>query len=83
MNDTTATANTPKRNSGKAMLAHLAAKGKAKKKAGTATTVELAEAAGIPVSQAYSRLYWLEAREGVLESTGKGAERVWRLARKR
>jgi hypothetical protein len=72
-----------KRNAGKLMLAHLATIGRAKKKAGMATTEELAQAAGIPVSQAYSRLYWLEVKEGKLESTGKGAGRVWRLARKR
>jgi hypothetical protein len=76
MNDT-------KRNAGKLMMTYLIEIGRAKKKAGTATTAELAEAAGIPVEQAYSRLYWLEAREGKLESVGKGANRVWRLARKR
>lgn len=74
---------TKKRNAGKLMMAHLATIGRAKKKAGTATTEELAKAAGIPVDQAYSRLYWLEVKEGVLESTCKGAVRVWRLARKR
>lgn len=73
----------PKRNSGKIMMDHLREIGRAKKKAGMATTVELALVAGIPVSQAYSRLFWLEAREGKLESTGKGINRVWRLARKR
>ena len=72
-----------KRNAGKLMMARLAEIGRAKKKAGTATTAELAEAAGIPVGQAYSRLYWLEVKEGKLESTGKGSARVWRLARKR
>lgn len=72
-----------KRNAGKLMLAHLATIGRAKKKAGAATTEELAQVAGIPVGQAYSRLYWLEVKEGKLESTGKGAGRVWRLARKR
>jgi hypothetical protein len=72
-----------KRNAGKLMMARLAEIGRTKKKVGTATTVELAEAAGIPVSQAYSRLYWLEARDGVLESVGKGTKRVWRRARKR
>jgi hypothetical protein len=72
-----------KRNAGKLMLAHLATIGRAKKKAGMATTEELAQAAGIPVSQAYSRLYWLAVKEGKLESTGTGAGRVWRLARQR
>lgn len=77
-----------KRNAGKLMMARLAEIAAANKKAGkrkaaTANTEELAAAAEIPVSQAYSRLYWLEVKDGVLESTGKGKERVWRLARKR
>ncbi len=72
----------PKRNSGKIMMDHLREIGRAKKKAGTATTAELAAVAGISIGQAYSRLYWLEVREGKLESTGKGEHRVWRLARR-
>jgi hypothetical protein len=74
---------TNKRNAGKIMMAYLLEIGRPQKKAGTATTAELAEVAGIPVSQAYSRLYWLEAKEHKLESTGKGENRVWRLARRR
>lgn len=42
----------------------------------------LAETAGLSVKDAYSRLYWLEKREGRLVSTGKGAEKVYRLAAK-
>jgi hypothetical protein len=42
----------------------------------------LAEVAGISVKDAYSRLYWLEKRDGKLVSTGKGAEKVYRLAAK-
>lgn len=72
-----------KRNAGKTMINHLQTIGRAKKKAGTATTAELAAVAGIPVGQAYSRLYWLEVKDEVLESTGKGANRVWRLVRRR
>ena len=75
--------NTAKRNVGKIMIDHLLAVGRAKKKAGTDTTAELAEVAGIPTSQAYSRLYWLETKDGRLESTGKGASRVWRLAKRK
>ncbi len=75
--------NDSKRNVGKIMMDHLAKIGRAKKKAGLATTEELAAAAGIPASQAYSRLYWLEVKDGKLESTGKGSARVWRLAKKR
>lgn len=71
-----------KRNVGQMMIDHLLAVGRAKRKAGTATTAELAEVAGIPTSQAYSRLYWLEVKDGRLESTGKGSSRVWRLAKR-
>lgn len=71
-----------KRNVGQMMIDHLLAVGRAKRKAGTATTAELAEVAGIPTSQAYSRLYWLEVKDARLESTGKGANRVWRLAKR-
>ena len=71
-----------KRNVGKIMMDHLLEIGRAKKKAGQANTVTLAMVAGIPVSQAYSRLFWLETREGKLESVGKGEARVWRLARR-
>jgi len=42
----------------------------------------LADAAGISVKDAYSRCYWLEAREGRLVSTGKGSEKIYRLAAK-
>lgn len=71
------------RSAGKVMIAHLQEVGRAKKKAGTATTAELAAVAGISVAQAYSRLYWLEVKDAKLESVGKGANRTWRLARKR
>jgi len=69
---------TKKTNAGETMLNHLRAKGKKSRKAGTATTEELATVAGIPVKEAYDRLWWLEKKSGVLVSTGTGKNRVWR-----
>lgn len=46
------------------------------------TTEELAETAGISVKDAYSRLWWLESKESLLASSGKGKERTWRLSAK-
>jgi len=40
----------------------------------------LAKAADLSLKDAYSRLWWLEKKEGALVSTGKGAEKVYRLA---
>jgi len=71
-----------KKNAGKAMLDFLRAKGKKARKAGTATTEELAAAAGIPVKQAYDRLWWMEKKDGTLQSVGTGKNRVWRTAKK-
>lgn len=67
-----------KKNAGQTMLEFLRAKGKKARKAGTATTEELAAAAGIPIKQAYDRLWWMERKDGVLVSTGTGKNRVWR-----
>lgn len=75
MSDTKTTA-------GQTMLDHLRAKGKKARKAGTATTEELATVAGIPVKEAYDRLWWLEKKSGLLVSTGTGKARVWRTAPK-
>lgn len=75
MSDTKTTA-------GQTMLDHLKAKGKKARKAGTATTEELATAAGIPVKQAYDRLWWMEKKDGTLVSTGTGKARVWRTTPK-
>jgi len=69
---------TKKTNAGETMLNHLRAKGKKSRKAGMATTEELATVAGIPVKEAYDRLWWLEKKSGVLVSTGTGKNRVWR-----
>lgn len=71
-----------KKNAGTVMLDFLKAKGKKARKAGTATTEELAAAAGIPVKQAYDRLWWMEKKDGTLQSTGTGKARVWRTAKK-
>lgn len=48
----------------------------------TLTTEALAEVAGVSVKDAYSRLYWLEKKEGLLVSTGKGKTKAWRLSSK-
>lgn len=67
-----------KKNAGETMLEFLRAKGKKARKAGQATTEELAAAAGIPVKQAYDRLWWMEKKDGTLVSQGTGKNRVWR-----
>lgn len=71
-----------KKNAGQTMLDFLRAKGKKARKAGTATTEELAAAAGIPVKEAYDRLWWLEKKSGLLVSTGTGKNRIWRTTPK-
>lgn len=71
-----------KKTAGETMLDHLRAKGKKARKAGTATTEELATVAGIPVKQAYDRLWWMEKKDGTLVSQGTGKARVWRTTPK-
>lgn len=75
--------NTPKRNVGKFIVEYLRNLGRGTKKAGVASTLEIAEALGIPVPHAYSRLYWMETKDNKLESVGKGQNRQWRLAKVR
>lgn len=41
------------------------------------TTEQLAEIASLSVKDAYSRLWWLQKKEGLLKSTGRGKERQW------
>ncbi len=71
-----------KKTAGQIMLDYLRAKGKKARKAGTASTEELAAVAGIPVKQAYDRLWWMEKKDGTLVSTGTGKNRVWRTTPK-
>lgn len=72
-----------KRNIGATMMDHLLKLSKKKKAGGGfATTEELAEVAGVEVKDAYSRLWWLQTKEGKLVSTGTGKDRKWRLAAK-
>jgi hypothetical protein len=71
-----------KKNAGETMLEFLRAKGKKARKAGQATTEELAAAAGIPVKQAYDRLWWMEKKDGTLVSQGTGKNRTWRTTPK-
>lgn len=64
-----------KRGFGSVMLEHL-------EKVDHASTKELAELAGVDMKQAYSRLQFLCAQEGVLRSVGRGDAKVWSLASK-
>lgn len=41
------------------------------------STEELAKVAGVSLKDAYSRLWWLQKKEGLLKSTGRGKERQW------
>lgn len=73
----------PTRTAGEIMMTKLRDHAKRSKNPKAAlTTVALAEAAGISLKDAYSRAWWLESKEGLLVSTGKGKERVWRLSSK-
>ncbi len=56
----------------------LAAKGRKNRKAGTATTEEIAEALGLPLKYTYDRLYWLAKRESRLLMSGSGKAAIWR-----
>jgi len=60
------------------MIAYLAAKGKKSRKAGTATTEELAGVIGKSIKYTYDRLFWLAKRESRLLMTGSGKAAVWR-----
>ena len=66
------------KNAGATMISYLAAKGKKSRKAGTATTEELAEVIGKSVKFTYDRLYWLAKRESKLLMVGSGKAAVWR-----
>lgn len=44
------------------------------------TTEELAKVANLSVKDAYSRLWWLQKKEGLLKSTGRGKERQWQFS---
>lgn len=44
------------------------------------TTEELAGVAGLSVKDAYSRLWWLQKKEGLLKSSGHGKERQWQFS---
>ena len=71
------------KNTGSIMLSTILTAAKRTGNAREAVGIEvLAAAADVSLKDAYSRLYWLEAREGKLVSTGKGAEKLYRLAAK-
>ena len=60
------------------MIEFLAAKGRKNRKAGTATTEEIAEAIGKSVKYTYDRLWWLAKKESKLLMVGSGKAAVWR-----
>jgi len=60
------------------MIEFLAAKGRKNRKAGTATTEEIAEAIGQSVKYTYDRLWWLAKKESKLLMVGSGKSAVWR-----
>jgi predicted HTH transcriptional regulator len=47
---------------------------------GPLTTEKLAQITNLSVKDAFSRLWWLQKREGLLKSTGRGKERLWQLS---
>lgn len=59
------------KSAGEKMMAALKRRGK------PMTTEELAGIAGLSVKDAYSRLWWLQKKEHLLKSTGRGKERQW------
>jgi hypothetical protein len=60
------------------IIEFLAAKGRKSRKAGTATTEEIATAIGKPIKYTYDRLFWLAKRESRLLMSGSGKAAVWR-----
>jgi len=60
------------------IIEFLAAKGRKNRKAGTATTEEIATHVGKSLKYTYDRLYWLAKRENKLLMTGSGKSAVWR-----
>ncbi len=59
------------KSAGETMMSALKRRGK------PMTTEELATVADCTVKDAYSRLWWLQKKEGLLKSTGRGKERLW------
>jgi predicted HTH transcriptional regulator len=51
-----------------------------KRKGSAMTTEELAKVSGLSLKDAYSRLWWLQKKEGLLKSTGRGKERQWQFS---
>lgn len=60
------------------MIAYLAVKGKKSRKAGTATTEELATVIGKSIKYTYDRLWWLAKKDSKLLMVGTGKSAVWR-----
>jgi len=60
------------------IIEFLAAKGKKARKAGVASTEEIATALNLPIKYTYDRLYWLAKRENRLLMVGSGKAALWR-----
>lgn len=56
----------------------LAAKGRKSRKAGIATTQEIADHIGKPVKYTYDRLWWLAKKDSRLIMIGSGKAAQWR-----
>lgn len=72
------TAATKKPSASSLMIEFLAAKGRKSRKAGTATTEEIAAHIGQSVKYTYDRLWWLAKKESKLLMVGSGKAAVWR-----
>ncbi len=72
-----------RKNTGETMMTKIRDHAKRSKDDKAALTTEaLAKAANVSMKDAFSRLWWLEQKEGLLVSKGKGKAREWRLSAK-
>ncbi len=53
-----------------------------KRAADAVSTADLAKRCGVEPKDAYARAWWLEQKEGLLKSRGKGKDREWKLSAK-
>lgn len=51
------------------------------KRVETASTEQIAKTCRVPMGQAFSRLWWMANRDGILVVKGKGSEAEWRLTK--
>jgi ribosomal protein RSM22 (predicted rRNA methylase) len=76
MSDTNATVKTPATSD--LIVEFLAAKGRKSRKAGIATTQEIADHIGKSLKYTYDRLWWLAKKESRLLMIGSGKTATWR-----